>query len=343
MRLAAIPLIIALATLAAQAQTASRPETIDVALSASGEFVSQCQDVTGQGVAGANIRILNQGREIATATSGADGWFRFEGLQPGSYQLSANHWSNPIRVWAADAAPPVAQDPIVLILQNRSAAQSAPDTAAARPEGSASPATTQAPVAAGPASGERQNAQHPPAGEPEAAEAVTHEVGTAAADAVSTEFAAEPVKEELPRTDLAVLEQSPAQPPLTSEQTASAEAYPLSENGMIHHAAGSSDPVYNPFHDDYPVPPALVQEPAGEELAPLPAQQHAPSGSYPPPLVVESAPAPYCPPECYPPAYPIGPTVGDAILTGVGIGAITVGAVAIYKYDRHNDRRPASP
>ena len=55
------------------------------------------------------VSVKAQDREIARATTTADGWFSVQGLHAGVYRLAANDSQGVYRFWAANTAPPSAQ------------------------------------------------------------------------------------------------------------------------------------------------------------------------------------------------------------------------------------------
>lgn len=103
--------------LAAWVSAAERSSAvIEISLTESGDFVSQCQNVDGVALEGSAVGLYRDGKLIARATSQADGWFQFSNVSPGPYVLRSQGWQNPIRLWSADTAPPAARDPIVLVV-----------------------------------------------------------------------------------------------------------------------------------------------------------------------------------------------------------------------------------
>lgn len=296
--------------LAAEAQPASQPGAIDIALTSEGDFVSQCQDETERPLVGIPVQLIQDGNVVAVTHSEVDGWFQFREISPGSYQLTTEGWSNPIRLWTAEDAPPAAQEPIIVILESRT-----------------QPITTD----------DRTRAEDL---DPQPAAALDPQP-----KALREAPPVEEEEQDLPTIELAFAGEE------TSESVGADGAQgdrPIQKTGFRQQGPPNSgdDAVFNPFYDSYPMQPAPADAgpPWGEPAGPVgPAM--GPAGNAAAPVFVEPGPNPGCPPGVCPPGYPVGPTVGDVVLGGIGIGAITVGAIAIYKYDQHEDRvrRVVSP
>lgn len=87
----------------------------DVALDANGTLNGQILTVNGIPVAGTKVAIQQQGQEVATATTDAQGSFRVDGLRGGVYMVSTPEGTVIYRVWSNRLAPPSASKGILLI------------------------------------------------------------------------------------------------------------------------------------------------------------------------------------------------------------------------------------
>ena len=99
-------------------EPASTPAILDVALSDGGALQGKVVDLQGSGVAGVPVSVKIQDRNVATATTAADGTFRIQGLRGGVYQVAAGQGQAVYRLWSAGTAPPVAQTSAVVYTQN---------------------------------------------------------------------------------------------------------------------------------------------------------------------------------------------------------------------------------
>jgi hypothetical protein len=87
----------------------------DVALRRGGQLRGQVVDTAGAPVVAARVAVLRQGREPAVATTDAEGYFGLDGLAGGVYQVSVGQTVATYRAWAADTAPPAAQQDVLLV------------------------------------------------------------------------------------------------------------------------------------------------------------------------------------------------------------------------------------
>lgn len=89
---------------------------IDLALTFDGRLIGRCQNHDEQYVAGVAVDLSQDGTLVARVRSRPDGTFVFADVAAGVYELSSTDWRRPVRIWAADAAPPAAHEPIVILL-----------------------------------------------------------------------------------------------------------------------------------------------------------------------------------------------------------------------------------
>lgn len=82
--------------------------TIDIALSPNGTFVGQMVDTAGRGSAEVDVSLTDGRRNWRTKTD-QRGWFRFADLQGGQYEFQTEGVKQRLRVWPANAAPPIAR------------------------------------------------------------------------------------------------------------------------------------------------------------------------------------------------------------------------------------------
>lgn len=100
------------------AEPAATPAILDVALGDGGVLHGQVVDLQGSGVAGVPVSVKMQDRNVATATTAADGTFQIQGLRGGVYQVDAGQGQAVYRLWSAGTAPPVAQTSAIVYTQN---------------------------------------------------------------------------------------------------------------------------------------------------------------------------------------------------------------------------------
>lgn len=89
------------------------PAVVDIALADGGVLHGQVIDLQGGRVANVPISVKAQDREIARATTTPEGRFAVQGLRGGVYQVAAADGQGVYRLWAANTAPPSAQNAIV--------------------------------------------------------------------------------------------------------------------------------------------------------------------------------------------------------------------------------------
>jgi hypothetical protein len=94
------------------------PAILDVALADGGVLHGQVVNAQGAGAAGMPVYIRTQDRDVAAATTAADGSFAVQGLKGGVYQVSTLQGHGVYRLWSPGTAPPVAQNGAVLYTQS---------------------------------------------------------------------------------------------------------------------------------------------------------------------------------------------------------------------------------
>lgn len=91
------------------------PRTSDVSLQANGDLRGQILDQQGQPQALTKVALLQNQKTIGHATTDITGQFVIRGLRPGAYQVQTEDGGQPVRLWAAQTAPPAAQQTVLLI------------------------------------------------------------------------------------------------------------------------------------------------------------------------------------------------------------------------------------
>jgi hypothetical protein len=94
------------------------PAVLDVALSDGGVLHGQVVNTQGAGAAGLPVYVRTQDRDVATATTAADGTFNVQGLKGGVYEVSTVQGHGVYRLWSPGTAPPVAQNGAVVYTQS---------------------------------------------------------------------------------------------------------------------------------------------------------------------------------------------------------------------------------
>lgn len=341
MRQAAVSLLIAIGLLSpALAQQPARPVVLDVALTADGSLISHCQDDAGQEIGRSILELFRDGERIAAATSYPDGSCTFSDVDPGIYVLQADSWTQFLRVWSKDAAPPAAQTTLAIVV-GKGPLVAPPASAAAT--SSDAPAGTSANVA---------SEQQPEAITPTQDEPVTPESGQASVE--DSESAESEATGKDPVLQLAFEDETTAQtqtslpdpphtmdalaaPLLTESETAfDPLAAPIAEGEPAQYTPDS--PIDSSVTVQVPAPPQSIAPPQAVDptTRQAPPQAGPVPENPPPPTTLPPPPMPYT-------SYYAGPTVGDVVMTSIGVAAITVGVVAIHKYDERGERQIVSP
>jgi hypothetical protein len=98
-------------------ETAQKPAVVDIALQDGGTLHGQVVDLQGAKVQGVSVAVKTQDRDVATATTTADGRFSVAGLRGGVYQVAAGNGQGVYRLWSAGTAPPAAQKGAIVYTQ----------------------------------------------------------------------------------------------------------------------------------------------------------------------------------------------------------------------------------
>jgi hypothetical protein len=94
--------------------SAKQTPTRDVRLDAAGGLSGRLVTSEGEPVAGVPILLHFNEQTIAEARTGLDGSYRFDGLRGGLHTITTPNQLIACRLWTNEAAPPQAQDQIVL-------------------------------------------------------------------------------------------------------------------------------------------------------------------------------------------------------------------------------------
>lgn len=94
------------------------PPVTDIALADGGVLQGRVVDLQGGGVAGVDVSVKSQNREVTRTTTNADGQFSVKGLNDGVYQLAAADGQGVFRLWSAKKAPPVSKNGAIVYTQN---------------------------------------------------------------------------------------------------------------------------------------------------------------------------------------------------------------------------------
>lgn len=97
------------------ASPAPTPLVHDVALRDGGVLVGQVVDAQGVGKRAERVSLLLDERQVAAAETDANGYFAFQGLRGGVYQLTAAEGAGAYRVWAPGTAPKAAEPGALLV------------------------------------------------------------------------------------------------------------------------------------------------------------------------------------------------------------------------------------
>jgi hypothetical protein len=98
----------------------------DIALTANGSLAGAIVNPAGQPLDGAVISLRRNGQEVARGVSNRQGGFEIAGLSSGVYDLAVGQQVTQVRLWTANAAPPVALKQAVIVAGDASRAQYGP-------------------------------------------------------------------------------------------------------------------------------------------------------------------------------------------------------------------------
>ena len=93
----------------------NRQITTDVALAAQGMLVGQVVDQQGIGIPAARVVVRQNERDLVGVVTDRTGKFAVSGLRSGTYQLAAANGQAQVRLWTANAAPPVAKSRVLIV------------------------------------------------------------------------------------------------------------------------------------------------------------------------------------------------------------------------------------
>lgn len=327
MRLAAITLLVVISSLStATPQPPQRSSAVvDIALSPEGHLISRCEDHEGRPVAGAIVELVRDRDMLSWTTSRSDGSFTLRDVKPGTYRIQCGYCDRAIRTWSDAAAPPAARLPVVIVVSDDGAADlSEPDALTA------------------------------------AADEVTLDDAAGTSDTVVDAGAVLPLQhiEGSRRRADARVEPSTAEQPVTeaaADVSVLEDDLPTLEFGdqnthAYHMVQGpADDQTFDPFVGMQLDAPR-TDEPRFEDLADEPFTAPEQPRQAPPEAAPTPAPALQPVPQQVPPAAgaryiprSVGPTVGDVVVTSIGITGITMGVIAIDKYNNPRIRRVVSP
>jgi len=87
----------------------------DVALHAGGVLHGNLVDAQGAPMAGRDVSVWQQEEVVAVAKTDGDGRFVIRGLQGGVYRIESERGAGLYRAWAANTAPPAAEQQVLLV------------------------------------------------------------------------------------------------------------------------------------------------------------------------------------------------------------------------------------
>jgi hypothetical protein len=96
------------------------PAVGDIALGDGGVLHGRLVNLQGGSVADVPVALRAQNRQVATATTTADGSFSVKGLKSGVYHVAAAQGNGVYRLWTARTAPPAAKNAAIVYTQHGS-------------------------------------------------------------------------------------------------------------------------------------------------------------------------------------------------------------------------------
>jgi hypothetical protein len=94
---------------------AAQPLVTDVALARGGVLTGKIVDRQGAPQTGETVRVIHQGQVVGTAQTDAGGEFNVADLRGGVYQVETTQGAGVYRLWAAQTAPPAANDGVLVV------------------------------------------------------------------------------------------------------------------------------------------------------------------------------------------------------------------------------------
>ncbi|MCA9032123.1 MAG: carboxypeptidase regulatory-like domain-containing protein [Planctomycetaceae bacterium] len=74
-------------------------------------------DSQGKAIAGAAVVVGQRGEEVGRTVTDANGQFRLD-VRPGIYEVQIGEWTETVRVWSAEVAPPSARQSATVVAGN---------------------------------------------------------------------------------------------------------------------------------------------------------------------------------------------------------------------------------
>jgi hypothetical protein len=109
------PRLVRAETAPSVASTPRAFQTLDIRLSPEGEFRGQLVDSHGQPGRVVPVELWQEGHVVARQMTDGQGCFQFGRVQAGVYQVLTPGTGTIVRLWQPAAAPPAAQDTMMLV------------------------------------------------------------------------------------------------------------------------------------------------------------------------------------------------------------------------------------
>ncbi len=87
----------------------------DVAMNASGALQGLVIDSQGKKLAGAQVTILRNNKNVVTTVTDREGKFQVSNLTTGIYELRSGEGKGVVRLWSEQVAPPAAKSRVLLV------------------------------------------------------------------------------------------------------------------------------------------------------------------------------------------------------------------------------------
>jgi len=105
------------------ADSAVTPAVRDIALGSGGALSGQVVNSAGAAMQNATVSLQQQGQELASGATDAQGMFSISGLRGGNYELVVGQHRQHMRLWAAGTAPPAAVASTLLVNEGQDVAR----------------------------------------------------------------------------------------------------------------------------------------------------------------------------------------------------------------------------